>query len=76
MSYATLNGQDVLEAHLNLPRVGVWHATLRVDSATLPTGLCTLEVGGMPYQGTPRAAASFVVNDTAFVMLVLSLIHI
>ncbi len=70
MSYATLNGADVLELHLNLPRVGVWHATVRVDSATLPANLCTLRVGGMPYYGTPRTSTSFVVNDTAFVMLV------
>lgn len=70
MSYATLAGLPVLEAHVDIPRAGAWHATVRVDADTLPAGLVTLDVGGLSLVGTPRLSASRVVDGTAHVFLV------
>lgn len=70
MAYATLNGAPVLEAQVQIPRLGAWHATLRVDADAIPTGRASLVVGGVALSGTARPAASGMVHGTAYVFLV------
>src|SRR5689334_13702722 len=38
----TVNDLPVLEGSVRLPRIGVWHADLKLDAHTLPTGALTL----------------------------------
>lgn len=69
MAYATLNGEPVLDAQVHMPRLGVWHATLRVNIDSVPTGRASLVVGGLTISGTARAAASRVVQGTAYILM-------
>lgn len=48
----TLNGSPIVEGVVCLPRVGAWHATLRVDAETAPTGRVSIDLDGTTYSGT------------------------
>lgn len=56
MAYVTLNGVDVIETKLSLPRFGVWHADLIVDALEEPSGTMLLMVGNIAYLGYIRRA--------------------
>jgi len=43
MSVLTLNELSVVEGTIRLPRIGVWHADLRLDNTQLPSGSVKLE---------------------------------
>ncbi|HWL86345.1 MAG TPA: hypothetical protein VNO21_11115 [Polyangiaceae bacterium] len=43
MPLLTLNGLTVIEGEVRLPRVGAWHADLRVDAQSVPTGPVMLQ---------------------------------
>lgn len=49
---ATLNGNDVIACTLNEPRIGVWNATVDVDSDKAITGKVTLVIDGVEWVGT------------------------
>jgi hypothetical protein len=48
MALANVNGADVLVGRIYLPRVGVWHADLALDTEDTSnlTGAVTLDIGG------------------------------
>jgi hypothetical protein len=50
--HATLNGKDVLSAHIREPRIGAWTAEVDVDSDDAITGSVTLALGFDSWQGT------------------------
>lgn len=56
MSLVTANGLSVVEATINLPRVGVWHAELRVDSIKDIAGPISIEFGNQTFLGTAHTA--------------------
>lgn len=66
MGYATINGMDVLETRLQLPRTGNWVADVVVDAATaaqLAPGTHAslgLDGGGLSFAGTVLRADEYV----------------
>lgn len=48
---ATLNGKNVISCEVTEPRIGVWTATVDVDSDAAITGKVTLEVDGVSWVG-------------------------
>jgi len=60
MPLATLNGFDVLEARVSLPRVGAWQADVRVDKPDGIDGAATLIIdGGLTFAGTVARGGAF-----------------
>lgn len=49
---STLNGKDVISVVLTEPRIGVWTATVDVDSDQVITGRVTLSIDGVAWAGT------------------------
>lgn len=49
---ASLNGKDVISVVLNEPRIGVWNATVDVDSDAPIAGRVTLTIDGVSWVGT------------------------
>lgn len=70
MGLITINGHDVIECRLRLPRTGAWWADLRVDSFDEITGPVTITIadGQLVFKGTVWRGAEYV--DTAFVRVV------
>ncbi len=48
----TLAAAPVLEARVQLPRVGAWSLTARLEAATAPTGAVVFSGGGLELSGT------------------------
>lgn len=70
MALATVNGVDVLEARITMPRIGAWHADLVVNSEAALEGRCTLAIdGGLTLVGTATAGRSGVFAGTAYLRL-------
>src|SRR5262249_12442195 len=46
MPVLTLNGSTVIDGTIRMPRIGVWHADLKVDTKSLPAGSVTLGTEG------------------------------
>lgn len=60
MALATLNGLDVVSAHLWMPRVGVWTGDLIVDSEAPPTGKVTFQAdGGLALSGFANRSGAY-----------------
>lgn len=68
MAWATLNGDGVLEARVELPRVGAWVADLAIDTATPASGKVTLDLNGFQLQGFVRRGG--MVADTSILRVV------
>lgn len=68
MAWATLNGDGVMEARVELPRVGAWVADLAVDNPQGYSGAVTLNLNGFQLQGWVRRGG--VVADTTIVRVV------
>lgn len=51
-SVSSINGLDVSELNLSLPRIGVWHATVLIDSPKQLSGKAELKFGSQVFQGT------------------------
>jgi hypothetical protein len=62
MSYASLNGNQVLKATITIPMTGTWTAdvVLEAEPQQALTGLLTLSVGSLTLRGTAARAGSFV----------------
>jgi hypothetical protein len=45
MAFASINDIDIIEANIKMPRKGVWHAWLVVDTADAITGNVTIKFG-------------------------------
>jgi hypothetical protein len=56
-----LNGIDVLDGVLQMPRIGRWTADLRIDSATVPSGSVTLTSsdGTLSLRGAVRRGGEY-----------------
>lgn len=53
MAFALLNGSPVIQATVGIPRVGAWHADIRVDRGTELAGSVTLTIAdGLTFVGT------------------------
>lgn len=52
MPICTLNGIPVAEAVIDIPRIGVWHADLLVNSFTSFTGSAIIQFGSQSFNGT------------------------
>jgi hypothetical protein len=57
MSYATLDGQPIVEARAGFPRVGAWTAWLRVDTAQTFAGQAVLRLGDGAFVGAVTYSA-------------------
>lgn len=53
----TCAGFPVVDLKLSLPRLGVWHADVSVDSETALSGKVTLSLDGFDLEGTVRRGA-------------------
>lgn len=54
----TLGSLDILNATIDEPREGIWHASLELDEGELPSGLVTIDLDGVSFTGTVMAARS------------------
>lgn len=70
MAWATLNGDGVVDARVELPRVGAWVADLAIDTPSPPPdgSSVTLDLNGFQLQGTVRRGGS--VADTSILRVV------
>lgn len=68
MAWATLAGMPVIEARVELPRVGAWVADVALDSADGLSGAVTLDLNGFALKGTVRRGG--VTLDTTVVRVV------
>ena len=68
--FVTLNGNDVVEAAVNLPRQGCWNASLVVDADTAPDvgSSATLVLGSLSLKGTVRKSGVF--TDTVQIEMI------
>lgn len=51
-AFCAVNGLNVIEGAVFIPRVGVWHADLSVDAFTAPTGTATIRLASQTLAGT------------------------
>jgi hypothetical protein len=68
VAWASANGADVLEARVQLPRLGAWHADLSVDSDKALTGKVALSLNGFALSGFVHRGG--VLADTAILRVV------
>lgn len=52
MAICTVNGIFVAEATIDIPRIGVWHADLLVNSLVSFTGKASIQFGSQTFNGT------------------------
>lgn len=62
MSYASLNGNQIVKASITIPMTGTWTAdvVLEAEPQQALTGLLTLAVGSLTLRGTAARSGSFV----------------
>ncbi len=58
MAFATVNGIEVVEGRLSLPRSGVWHGAFMLDALDLPAGRIELVIGGQRFLGSARRSGN------------------
>src|SRR5262245_34923368 len=65
-----VNGKEAVGGTISLPRVGIWHAELVVESEEPIEGACTISIddGKLELKGTLYRGAVY--QDTAFVRIV------
>lgn len=70
MSYASLNGNQILKATITIPMRGTWTADvlLEAEPTQALTGLLTLSVGSLTLRGTAARAGEFVGGYSARVV--------
>jgi hypothetical protein len=68
MAWASLGDTAIIEARVELPRVGAWTADLALDTAEPPTGQVVLDLNGFQLTGTVRWGG--MVADTSIVRVV------
>jgi hypothetical protein len=72
VTFATLNGQRVIAAHVHVPGFGAWVADVALDdqAASPPTGQVTLVVGDLTLTGTVLPAASGTFNQKGWYRII------
>jgi len=51
-AFCTVNGLNVLDGSIYIPRVGVWHADLSIDSFQQVSGAATIQLASQTLKGT------------------------
>jgi hypothetical protein len=65
MADILFNGAPVSRVTISMPRHGAWTANVDVASATVVTGRCVIDVGGMLFNGKVRRGGEFQ-GDTSY----------